>query len=407
MTTPPGEPSRTAEQLRALLSLPMPDDALRELSSLAFLGGPFAEIAELHSKRERLIRDGAANLDALGRRGWGVTGLPVPDLTHARKLLNEGHPDRADELLADLWDDDERTGRVVARVRGLGAQDPALRELSNHRRRLLARARDHHHAGAYEASVPLVLAQVEGITADVTGGKLFFSKTGKAADLEDLSRFVSLTAGLPSVRQVYIADVKTTQAAGALSRHGILHGRELAFDTKVVSAKVWSMLADVVEWATPLAATIAQTRVDERRAARAGSNEVNARGQRLDDREFFQTRETLRWLSVVQLGQHRNTGRFHPDLITGWRLTNADFTRRRLPEAHGVESRVTREGQQWWAWRTTVSGWVLGVGLEADGGRFVERMYAGSVPPPEGPGGLDRWAPAWETPADWTSLDHA
>ena len=383
----------------------MPDDALRELSSLAFLGGPFAEIAELHDKHGRLVIDAAANLDALGRRGWGVTSLPVPDLTRARTLLEEGHPDQADELLADLWSDDRRTGRVVARVGVLGAQDPELRELSQHRRRLLARARSHHHAGAYEASVPLVLAQVEGITADVTEGKLFFAKSGKAADLEDLSQFVSLTAGLPSVRQVYVADVKTTQAAGALSRHGILHGRELAFDTKAVSAKVWSLLADVVEWATPLAAVIAQTRVDERRAARAGSNEVNALGQRLDDREFFQTRETLRWLSVVQMGQHRNTGRFRPDLTTGWRLTNADFTRRGLPEDHRVESRVTRYGQQWWAWRTTVSGWVLGFGLEADDGRFVERMYAGSVPPPEGPDGSGVWAPAWETPADWASLD--
>ena len=145
--------------------------------------------------------------------------------------------------------------------------------------------------------------------------------------------------------------------------------------------------------------------MDERRAVRAGSDAVNGRGQRLDDREFLQTRETLRWLSTVQLGQHRNTGRFHRDVINGWRLSSKDFTQRGLPTDHGIESRVSDDGQQWWNWRKTVSGWVLGFALRADGGSFYEHMYAGPVPPESAPTSQETWGAAWDTPPDWTSLD--
>lgn len=146
----------------------MPPESIEAFRLLARHGGPFAEVNDLLDRHERLIADAASNMDALGQRGWGLASLPVAEQTRARALLDADQPDQADALLADLWDDDRRTGRVVARVSTLGAADPAFRELSLHRRRLLVKARQHHHAGAYEASVPIVLAQVEGITVDAT-----------------------------------------------------------------------------------------------------------------------------------------------------------------------------------------------------------------------------------------------
>lgn len=402
----PSESDETLSQVRALADLGVPQDALDALSLLAPLGGPFAALADARNRHAALVREAAANIDALSGRGWGLASLPVPEQTRARLLVEAGNGDDADLLLAGLWEDDRRTGRVVGRVGTLGALDPTYRSLSQHRRRLLAKARDHHHSGAYEASVPIVLAQVEGITIDVAEGLAFFSRhPTKAADVEDLTQFVSIAAALPAVRTAYTGPVTTTQATGNLSRHGILHGRELAYDTKVISAKVWSLLADVVEWAMPRAHEISQRSVDARRAARAGSDAVSSRGQRLDDREFLQTRETLRWLSAVQLGQFRNTGRFHHDVVAGWRLSAKDFERHGLPTHHGVESRVSEDGQLWWAWRRTVSGWVLGFALRADGGSLYEHMYAGPTPPTATPTEAETWGAAWDTPPDWTSLD--
>ena len=398
-------PSDTESQVRAIMALGLPPATVEALSVFAPLGGPFAAIAEARDRYESLVADAAANHDLLSQRGWGVVNLPMSEQAEARKLIAAGDDGAADSLLADLWDDERRTGRVVARVGSLGAADPATRAISLQRRRLLMKAHEHHHSGAFEASVPIVLAQVEGITADVTEGSMFFSKGSKAADVEDLSRLVSISAGLPAVRLAYIADVPTTQAKGSLSRHGILHGRELAYDTRVVSAKVWSLLDAVVEWAMPRAATIAQMQVDQRRADRAGSDAVNGRGQRLDDREFLQTREALRWVSGVQVGQHRNHGRFHPSVVDGW-LSAGDFLKRGLPESHGVQSHVSGDGQQWWAWRKTISGWVLGMALRADDGKLFEYFYAGPAAPTASPtDASDTWGEVWGTPPDWTSLD--
>ncbi len=363
-------------------------------------------MAAARDRYDALIVEAAESHDALSLRGWGVVNLPMPLLAEATALVNSGDGDAADALLAEQWDDDARTSRVVARVGALGSADPTMRNLAYRRRLLLMKARELHHAGVYAASVPMVLAQVEGITADATEGSMFFSNSpSRAANLEDPNRLVTISAGLPAARLPYIVGVNQTQAEGSLSRHGILHGRELAYDTKVISAKCWSLLDAVVEWALPLVASVAQQTVDERRAARAGSAETNARGQRLDDREFIETRETLRWTSTVQLGQHRNHGRFHPDVVNGW-LKAKDFVKRGLPEDHGVTSQVSDDGQVWWAWRATASGWVLGIAHTVVGDGFAEYLYAGPEAPTASPvEDPELWGAIWNVPPDWESLD--
>lgn len=396
----------TEAQLRALMQLGIPREALDALASLAPLGGVFADLAAARDRHEALIADAAASHDALSRRGWGVVNGPVAVLARAAALADAGDGDAADALLAEQWSDEARTGRVVARVGVLGAADPVMRDLSHRRKRLLTAARELHHSGVYAASVPLILAQVEGITADATEGLVFFSRSpSKAADVEDPSRLVSISAGLPAARLPYTVGVDKTQAEGSLSRHGILHGRELAYDTKVISAKCWSLLDAVVEWALPVADGVAQRRVAERRAARAGIDDTNKHGQRLDDREFLETRGVLRWVSTVQLGRHRKHGRFPPDVIGGW-LDVKDFTKRGLPEDHGVQARVSGDGRAWWAWRTTASGWVLGIANVEAGGGFDEYLYAGPEPPGASPlEDAETWGEAWSTPPDWRSLE--
>lgn len=41
--------------------------------------------------------------------------------------------------------------------------------------------------------------------------------------------------------------VETTSATGELLRHGILHGRELAYDTHVNSTKAWAALFAIID----------------------------------------------------------------------------------------------------------------------------------------------------------------
>ncbi len=332
--------------------------------------------------------------------------MPTRVLAQATALSDAGKGEEGDLLLADLWDDDTRTGRVVARVGSLGAADNHMREMSQHRRRLLLKARAHHHSGSYEASVPLLLAQVEGITADVAEGRLFFSTSKqRMADVEDSARLVSLPAALPAQRVPFVAGLHETQARGSLSRHGILHGRELAYDTKVISAKCWSLLDAICEWAMPLASAIAVERRAAAQGERAGSGDVNEQGQRLDDREFKETREALRWVSTCQMGHHRKDGRFHARILAKL-LGPKDFVRHGLAEEHGLRSQVDLNGQEWWGWRTTVSGWVLALALVALDGNYLEYQYAGAREPAQGPGADPAtWGDLWGNSPDWRSLE--
>lgn len=100
----------TAAQLRALADFGMPQESIQAFRLLARIGGPFAEVTDLLDRHERLIVDAASDMDALGQRGWGLASLPVAEQTRARALLETDRPDQADALLADLWDDNRRTG---------------------------------------------------------------------------------------------------------------------------------------------------------------------------------------------------------------------------------------------------------------------------------------------------------
>jgi hypothetical protein len=82
----------------------------------------------------------------------------------------------------------------------------------------------------------------------------------------------------------------------------VLHGREVAYDTRVNSAKTWSVMDAMVEWALPKAREVVQARRVERQAKNAGSQELDERGRRMDDREFRETREALRLLGTSAMG---------------------------------------------------------------------------------------------------------
>ena len=120
------------------------------------------------------------------------------------------------------------SGRIV----GLGRADVEHNRLFRDRAWLIDLAWDHHVAGRDDASVPIVLAQIDGLAVDVTGGKLFFSdKRSKAAEVVDDSTIAGLDEGSPVARRYFNGFVGKTGVSDGLSRHGVLHGRALAYDT--------------------------------------------------------------------------------------------------------------------------------------------------------------------------------
>lgn len=338
-------------------------------------------------------------------RGWAVMNMETAVVRDAVAAVRAGNPDEADDMLAGQWEGEGawRVKRVGQRVRSMGGDDEQFGVLFRERARLLDLAAEHHGAGRYDASVPILLAHIEGIVIDVTGGKKYFTKhPRRKADVVDPKDLASIEACMAVLQGAYGADVPDTQAAGSLSRHGILHGRELAYDTRTNSAKTWSVMDAVVHWALPQSRALADLRRAARQAANAGSEDSDERGRRVDDREIAETRDVLRLLGASAMGWHRQRGRFGTDLV-GAVYAADDFTRRGLPSDPGIESWVSDDGQATAYWRVTVSSWVLGLAVVWDGENFGEYLYAGANPPAGMPGEPgSAWGDMFATPPDWS-----
>lgn len=368
------------------------------------VGESWGQLAVFGVEYRNSIEEIAAGVRVLGPRGWSVMTMDTEAVRRAVQAAEAGRGDDADGLLADQWEGDGawRLKRICDRVGGMGATDPELHILFRERARLLGLARDHHLAGRFDASIPLLQAHLEGIVIDVTGGKKFFTKGTQKADLVDPKQLVSIEACLAALQATYGQDVKETQTEGSLSRHGVLHGRELAYDTRVNSAKTWSVLDALVEWALPKARAVVESRKMERQATNAGSQDLDERGRRVDDREFSETRGALRLLGTAAMGWFRQQGGFRADLVGGV-YDAADFGKRGLPADHGVRQRVRADGREVMYWRETASGWALGLALAVDGDGFEEHLYAGAGPPNGLPSeGAEGWGALFETPPDWS-----
>lgn len=126
---------------------------------------------------------------------------------------------------------------------------------------------------------------------------------------------------------------------------------------------------------------------EERIQRYARSNEADAHGRRLDRREFKETASALRSLALYQMGWYRNHGgRYNEDLLAMFRN---DFTSDGLPRESGITLKVSADGQSWYGWRRTTTGWRFAIG--AAGPPPEQWEYDGAEPPRGFPGQDPAW----------------
>lgn len=122
----------------------------------------------------------------------------------------------------------------------------------------------------------------------------------------------------------------------------------------------------------------------------AGISSDDGVERKLDRREFSETIEAMHWIYACQLGQYqKRDGTYNPELIG----LLGKFTG--LPDNHGISLEVSDDGQSWFAWRRTITGWVFGVG--ASGPPPDKWYFDGQDVPHEYPStkdGWDHWSPA-------------
>lgn len=362
-------------------------DVLSALAGLVALGHEPA--VEVQTQLGDVVEASRVSV-RLASLGWAPCGLlPVGDYVKAGRVLDGQGVGASDEFVADAWAESGMLPSVLARVAALGAGvDRAIEVISAHRADLVNVAWRCHAEGAFDASIPIVLAQVEGICFDASG-KAFFSKDpNKRADVTDAVTLAGLETALGATRDALSGDVRRSAATGRLERHGIAHGREVAYGSHVNSWKCWVLLLAVWEWANQRLRERHERRARDAEARWAGSDESDDEGRRRDRRGFMEARLALRDLAISQMGFHRAFGRF---------ATVRELDRHLPGMGDRSVVHVVEAGEdRWWAWSRSASGWVFAIGVDSDPGQW--RYRDGADPPSGSPSGTG-WAT--EEPPNW------
>ena len=103
----------------------------------------------------------------------------------------------------------------------------------------------------YHACIPLLLSLLDGIVNDVSKHVGFFAQS---ADMTAWDCIAAHETGLQSLAALMTKSKNKTNADSITIpfRNGILHGRELAFDNRIVAAKCWASLFAARDWASAI-----------------------------------------------------------------------------------------------------------------------------------------------------------
>jgi hypothetical protein len=163
-----------------------------------------------------LISGMARSIAVFTPLGWAPTKVaPVPVYDEALSIYDRsGSADMAEQILVDGWNTDGVLALQLRRMLNLGSNDEELASVFRDRYGLVHKALGHHRNGAYEASVPIVLAQADGIVLELTGRQLFVA--GRPKHLADSETLAGLPEGLRLLAPLLAESQGQTMTSGAL-----------------------------------------------------------------------------------------------------------------------------------------------------------------------------------------------
>ena len=184
-------------------------------------------------------------LQRLGEEGWFLDQEMPANLLQKLELLFDEHPDEMTEWLKDFFRE-----RLDVIQKKLVASYP-------HRGHLFQQAFEAHREGKYGLSVPVFLAQADGIFWERTPERqsLFRSRQRERA----YSEYASQNSNSLTVIRLHPLSIllplwmnederaERGDSFGGLNRHQVLHGESVDYDTEVNSLKAMSLLS-YLDW---------------------------------------------------------------------------------------------------------------------------------------------------------------
>ena len=181
-------------------------------------------------------------LQMLGDKGWYADlSMPLVDVYASDELLFNGDVDEAEKILVQHFESE------------LDSIEERITKSFPNRQPIISAAFNAHRKGEYVLSVPVLLAQVDGICKEVTEQSLFSKKNKKpktASYVEKISsdKFLAALLGpLESPLPVAASEGEREEGWTELNRHMVLHGESLDYGSKVNSLKAISLLNYVVQ----------------------------------------------------------------------------------------------------------------------------------------------------------------
>ncbi len=173
----------------------------------------------------------------LGAHGWYLDlEMPLPGLWELKKALSEGNVEEAEEAIAEYF-----AGRLD-KIEG------SIIEKFPNRQKMIRAAFNAHRRQEYELSIPVFLAQTDGICKEVVKQYLFMKQNRKPRTAIYVEQIASNTfrAALlqPLARPLPIGASERERAKdfNELNRHMVLHGESLDYGTQVNSLKAISLI---------------------------------------------------------------------------------------------------------------------------------------------------------------------
>jgi hypothetical protein len=174
-------------------------------------------------------------------KGWVASNtMSAEAMEESIRIYTEDGIDKAEEYLVEHYNEN---------IDVYFMQFWSLVSIAN-RKKIIKLALEDHKAERYHASVPVILAQIDGIVFDLANKSFYQSRESNTSHLVANETVVGDTDGLPALA-LLLSKGRNSTTDSPISlpfRHGILHGRDLGYATRVVSTKALATLFALREW---------------------------------------------------------------------------------------------------------------------------------------------------------------
>lgn len=177
----------------------------------------------------------------LGENGWYLDlEMPLPTLWYLRDILDEGNLLKAEKILVKYFEN-----RLCELEKSILKKFPR-------RKHLLKPAFNAHRREEYCLSIPIFLAQTDGICKEAVGQYLFMKSNRKpqtATYVDQIANdtfMAALLSPLAKTLPINASEKERPRRFNGLNRHMVLHGESLDYGSKVNSLKAISLINYVI-----------------------------------------------------------------------------------------------------------------------------------------------------------------